>query len=185
MIALIVGGACLLVVLILIWSIYNGLIRAKNQVDEALGMIDVHLKKRFELIPNLIEAVKGYNEHEASVLSSIVEKRGSIPEDPNAKAKFDTNITDTLRSFRIHVEDYPDLKANTQFLKLMDSLSMVEDELAMARRYYNGTVRDLNNRKEVFPNVLFAGMFGIKDHAFYEINSGESERPEVELNSDS
>lgn len=177
----IVIGAIALLVLIVIWTIYNRLVQADNQVDEALSMIDVQLKKRFELIPNLVEMVKGYNEYEAKVLEKIVSQRSQIPEATDSKATFDSSITGQLRNFRIQVENYPDLKSNTQFVKLMDSLSEVEGELAMARRYYNGTVRDLHNKMEVFPNVLFASVFGLKKKAFYEISSQETERPDIDL----
>lgn len=182
MIAIYIGGGLLLLLLLLVWSIYNGLVKADNQIDEGLSMIDVQLVKRFELIPNLVEAVKGYNAHEAEVLTSIAANRSGIPVDAEGKASLDGSITAHLRNFRIQVEKYPNLLANTQFLKLMDSLSSVEDELAMARRYYNGTVRDLHNKMEVFPNVLFAGMFGLKKRPFYEIEAVESERPEINLN---
>lgn len=181
MIAIYISGGVVLLILILIWTIYNSLVKADNQVDEGLSMIDVQLKKRFELIPNLVEAVKGYNAHEADVLISIAEKRSGIPSDAEGKAQLDGSITSMLKNFRIQVEQYPDLLANTQFLKLMDALTEVEDELSMARRYYNGTVRDLHNKIEVFPNVLFAGMFGVKQRPFYEITSGEGERPEIDL----
>ncbi len=175
-----IGGWILLFVVI-IWSTYNKFVRAENQVDEALSVIDVQLKKRFDLIPNLVEMVKGYNEHEAKVLLEIVAKRGNLPEATASKAVMDGSITAQLKSFRMQVENYPELKANAQFLKLMDGLSTVEDELAMARRYYNGTVRDFHNKLEVFPNVLFAGMFGMKKKAFYEITADEAVRPEIEL----
>jgi len=178
----IVIGAVILLIVIVIWTIYNRLVQADNQVDEALSMIDVQLKKRFELIPNLVEMVKGYNEYEARVLEEIVAQRSQIPEETDSKANFDSSITGHLRNFRIQVENYPDLKANTQFIKLMDSLSEVEEELAMARRYYNGTVRDLHNKMEVFPNVLFASRFGLKKKTFYEISAEETKRPDIDLN---
>ncbi|MDB2656558.1 LemA family protein [Crocinitomicaceae bacterium] len=180
---ILVFGGLVLFVLITIWVIYNRLVQAENQVDEALALIDVQLKKRFELIPNLVQVVKAYNAHEADVLEKVVAQRSSIPEPTGAKANFDGSITGVLKNFRMQVEAYPDLLANQQFSKLMDSLSTVEDELAMARRYYNGTVRDLSNKKEVFPNVLFASMFGIKDKSFYEIDPTDAERPEIELTS--
>ena len=176
-----IGGVVLLFAII-IWSIYNRLVKADNQVDEALSLIDVQLKKRFDLIPNLVEAIKGYSTHEANVLTEIAERRSRIPVDTSGKAQFDGSITGMLRNFRIQVEGYPDLVANAQFSKLMDSLSTVEDELSMARRYYNGTVRDLHNKMEVFPNVLFVGMTGIKKKSFYEIEAHESQRPDINLN---
>jgi len=165
----------------IVWSIYNRLVKADNQVDEALSLIDVQLKKRFELIPNLVEAVKGYNAHEAQILENIARQRSNIPQGASDKAQMDGSITGALRSFRLQVEQYPDLLANTQFLKLMDTLTIVEDELAMARRYYNGTVRDLHNTMEVFPNVLFVGLSGVVKKTFYEIEASESESPEINL----
>ncbi|GAB5416574.1 MAG: LemA family protein [Crocinitomicaceae bacterium] len=175
-----IGGFVLLFIII-VWSVYNRLVIADNQVDEALSLIDVQLKKRFELIPNLVEAVKGYNAHEANVLLEIAERRSQIPSATTDKANLDASITGTLRNFRIQVENYPDLLANAQFSKLMDSLTSVEDELAMARRYYNGTVRDLHNKMEVFPNVLFVSISGVKKKLFYEIDANEAESPNINL----
>lgn len=183
MIALIIVGALLVIVLITIWMIYNGLVESKNVIDEGFSGIDVQLKKRFELIPNLIEAVKGYNEHEAQTLLKIVEHRSNSGKIKDV-ASDDQSITTALRGFRIHVEDYPDLQANTQFLKLMDNLSQVENELAMARRYYNGAVRVYNTRIQVFPAVLFAKSFGHSEAEFYEIDENEKIVPVVDLSKD-
>lgn len=174
-------GVIVVIFLAIIWRIYNKLVQADNQVDESLSLIDVHLKKRYELIPNLVEIVKGYNQHEANLLTDLVAKRSESFKEVATKAQVDGSVTQQLRNFRMQVENYPDLKANIQFLKLMDSLTLVEDELAMARRYYNGTVRDLHNKMEVFPNVIFAARFGLKKKAFYEITSGEAQRPEIDL----
>lgn len=181
MIALLCVGAIFLLLLILGWFIYNGLVRAKNVVNEAYSGIDVQLKKRFELIPNLIETVKGYNAHEAAVLEKIVEQRSGMENGFNETVASDQSITSALKSFRIQVEAYPDLKANTQFLKLMDSLSTIENELSMARRYYNGATRDLNNKLEIFPNVLFAKMMSFKKSEFYEISENEKNAPTVDI----
>ncbi|OFZ46277.1 MAG: hypothetical protein A3D92_06260 [Bacteroidetes bacterium RIFCSPHIGHO2_02_FULL_44_7] len=182
MIPLLIGGGLLLVLLIVIWSLYNGLVNAKNVVDEAFSGIDIQLKKRFELIPNLIEAVKGYNAHEASVLENIVTQRSASGKTPIEAASSDQSITRALKEFRVHVEAYPDLQANTQFLKLMDNLSAVESELAMARRYYNGATRDYNTKIQKFPGVLVANMTNFTAAAFYEIeNTSERNAPEVEL----
>jgi LemA protein len=175
-------GIVVLVFLIMLWVIYNGLVSAQNIVEEGFSGIDVQLKKRFELIPNLIEAVKGYNAHEAKVLQEIVEHRSRSSALKDVQTE-DQSITTALRSFRIHVEDYPDLQANTQFLKLMDNLSQVENELAMARRYFNGTIRDYNTKIEVFPAVMFASSFGFKPMEFYEIDDNEKIAPEVNVNS--
>jgi len=179
---LILGGMAFLF-LLLIWGIYNSLVHAKNIVNEAYSGIDVQLKKRFELIPNLIEAVKGYNSHEAETLAKIVESRNPSGKTITEMAENDTSITASLKTFRIHVEDYPDLKSNTQFLKLMDNLSTVEDELAMARRYYNGATRDLNTKIEVFPANVFAKILGFKQRSFYEIKENQKTAPVVDTNS--
>jgi LemA protein len=183
MTALLIIGGIVLLLLIVLWSIYNGLVRAKNIVSEAYSGIDVQLKKRFELIPNLIEAVKGYNQHEAETLMTIVESRTGQGADSSVKstALQDQSITGALKNFRILVEDYPDLKANTQFLKLMDNLSQVENELAMARRYYNGATRDYNIKIEVFPAVLIAKSMGFNAVEFYEIED-DNERSVPDLN---
>lgn len=182
MIPVLIIVGLLVVVGIVTWTIYNKLVNAKNVVNEGFSGIDIQLKKRFELIPNLIEAVKGYNAHEAEVLSRIVESRsggGNL----NEVASQDASITQSLKNFRIQVEAYPELKANTQFLKLMDNLSEVENELAMARRYYNGATRDYNTKIEVFPAVLIAKPFGFNKIAFYELaDQKESEAPVVDLN---
>lgn len=180
--SLIIGGVALLL-LVLVWAIFNRLVRAKNIVNEAYSGIDVQLKKRFELIPNLIEAVRGYNSHEAETLSKIVESRNPSGKTLNEMAENDTSITASLKTFRIHVEDYPDLKANTQFLKLMDNLSTVENELAMARRYYNGATRDLNTKIEVFPANIFAKKLGFEQARFYEIEENQKIAPQVDTNS--
>lgn len=177
---LIVLGIVVLIVVITSWIIYNGLVQAQNLVEEAFSGIDVQLKKRFELIPNLIEAVKGYNTHEAETLQKIVESRsgvGSLSE----VADRDANITSHLKQFRILVEDYPELKANSQFGHLMENLSEVEKELAMARRYYNGTVREYNIKVQSFPNSILASTFKFNEMAFYKIGEGEDAVPQIDL----
>lgn len=185
MVPIITLGIIILVLVIVSWAIYNRLVAAKNIVDEAFSGIDVQLKKRFELIPNLIEAVKGYNAHEASVLEEIVKNRSGVGSSIDQVAQQDKSITSALKSFRIQVEAYPELKANSQFLTLMDNLSKVEDELAMARRYFNGATRDFNTQTQVFPAVIIAKMTGFRALKFYELDS-ETERqaPSINLKDD-
>ena len=178
---IIVVSVAALILLIFIWSIYNRLVSARNIVHEALSGIDVQLKKRFELIPNLIEAVKGYNAHEAQVLQEIVAARSTSGGNVNAMSDNDASITGALRQFRVQVEAYPDLKANVQFLDLMKNLSAVENELAMARRYYNGAVRDLNTKFQLFPAVLFAGILGFKAETFYKVEDDQREAHVINL----
>lgn len=180
---LLISGGIILLILLTIWSIYNRLVSAKNRVEEAYSGIDIQLKKRFELIPNLIEAVKGYNAYEAETLMQIVERRNPSGNTIDEMKTNDTSITGALRTFRVHVEDYPDLKANTQFLQLMENLSTVENELAMARRYYNGTTRDLNTKLQVFPAVVVARSLGFEKMPFYEIDEQQKTAPTVDLNS--
>lgn len=183
MIPLLIGGGLLILILIVLWVIYNALVEAQNVVQEGFSGIDIQLKKRFELIPNLIEAVKGYNAHEAAVLEKVVQARSASGNSVQEAAKSDQSITGALKSFRVQVENYPDLQANTQFIKLMDNLSQTEEELAMARRYYNGAVRELNTKAQKFPGVLVAGITGFKTAPFYEIErSEERQSPEVDLN---
>lgn len=181
MIPVLIIVGLLVIMGIVVWTIYNKLVSAKNVVNEGFSGIDVQLKKRFELIPNLIEAVKGYNAHEANVLSRIAESRSGAG-GLNEVASQDASITASLKNFRVQVEAYPELKANTQFLKLMDNLSEVENELAMARRYYNGATRDYNTKIEVFPAVLLAKPMGFNKIAFYELaDQKESVSPVVDL----
>lgn len=184
MILLYIIGALALVLIVTIWVLYNGLVRAKNIVIEAFSGIDVQLKKRYELIPNLIEAVKGYNAYEAEILEKLVEKRNDAATSNIKDTSInDRSITGALKSFRINVEAYPDLKSNTQFLKLMDNLTTVEDELSMARRYYNGATRDFNTKIEIFPTVMVAKMMGFLPREFYEIEQdAERNVPELNLN---
>lgn len=182
MITNIVIAVFVAIALIFVWVMYNRLITAKNIVHEAYSGIDVQLKKRFELIPNLIEAVKGYNQHEAELLKKIVEERNASGLNLNEMSQNDVSITSALKNFRIQVEAYPDLKANTQFLKLMENLSQVEDELAMSRRYYNGATRDNNTKMESFPTNVFAGIFGFKKFEFYQADEQAKNVPDFDLN---
>lgn len=182
MIIVLVLLGLILVGAIFVWTVYNGLVNAKNIVDEAFSGIDIQLKKRFELIPNLIEAVKGYNAHEAELLEKIVRQRSNSSQ-VDEIANDDNSITNSLKQFRINVEAYPDLKANTQFLKLMDNLSLVENELAMSRRYFNGATRDYNIKIEVFPAVLVASKFGFNRKPLYVLKDvSEADVPVMDLN---
>src|SRR5690554_5671907 len=163
------------ILLIFIWVIYNQLITARESINEALAGIDVQLKKRFELIPRLVEIVKGYSSYEADTFMKVTSMRTSTENDMLQKEKEDAGLNLVSRSIKVTVEDYPELKANEHFLELMKELSVVEDELAMSRRYLNGTIRDYNTKIGVFPNVVFAGPFGFKERPFYEIDSFERE----------
>src|SRR5262249_5852696 len=150
-------------------SIYNGLVSGRNMVKEALSGIDVQLKRRHDLIPKLVETVKGYMGHESGVLQEVARLRsqeqsaGSLA----AKGEAETALTTQLRSVFALAESYPDLKANQNFMDLQKSVSGLEDEIQMARRYYNGSVRNYNTRIASFPDVFIARMMGCQEFEFF------------------
>lgn len=176
--------AAVAVLLVVNIFIFNRLVKARNIVNEAYSGIDVQLQKRFELIPNLVQTVKAYNKHEAETLQKVVENRQAKGTTVQDTAKEDKAVTTELNRFKIHVEDYPQLKADGQFIQLMTELSKVEDELAMSRRYYNGTVREFNTQLQVFPNNITAPLFGFKERTFYDFE-GDPNAPDLELNTQS
>ena len=160
-----------LLVIVIFIAIYNKIIRKKQLVQEAWSGIDVQLKRRHDIIPNLVEVVKGYVKHEQQVLEEVTRLRSitSSPQGVKDQADKENFLTKGLRSVFALAEAYPDLKANTQFLDLHKNLNEIEDELQMARRYYNGTVRDYNVLIKVFPNNLIAQMFNFQEEDFFEI----------------
>lgn len=161
-------------------AIYNGLVRSKIRVDEAWSDITVQLKRRLDLIPNLIETVKGYASHEKEVFQKVTEARTSVmnASGPAETAKADNMFEGALKSLFAVAEAYPDLKANQNFQQLQTELVDTEDKIQAARRFYNGAVRDLNTKIKVFPNNIFAGMLGFKEREFFDVD--ESERAEAE-----
>jgi len=174
-----------LIVLIVIWAIaiYNGLIRLKNRVDEAWSDIDVQLKRRYDLIPNLVNTVKGYAAHEKEVFEKVTEARTRAMAAQSApdKAKAENMLSQTLKSLFAVAEAYPDLKANQNFLELQRELTDTEDKIQAARRFYNGNVRDFNTKIQVFPNNIFAGMLGFTSREFFEAAGTEKEPVKVEF----
>jgi len=163
------------VLLIWIVAVFNGLIRLKNQVEEAWSDIDVQLKRRYDLIPNLVETVKGYATHEQGTLTKVVEARNAAMAAHNSNASLkeqaanENMLSATLKSIFALAEAYPDLKANTNFAKLQDELSDTENKIQAARRFYNGMVRDLNIKIESFPDNIVAGIFSFKKREFFEV----------------
>jgi len=174
-----------LAVLLFLWGIgiYNGIIKARNVVYEALSGIDVFLKKRFDLIPNLVEVVKGYAKHESETLEKIVQWRSEKPNMTTEETlALDQKVTEALVNFRATAENYPELKADKQYQKLMGELSSIEGELANSRRYYNGAVRSLNDKIMVFPSSIIANMFNFKAETYYEIEeASQRETPKVDF----
>jgi LemA protein len=165
-------------------GLYNKLVRNKNMVAEGWSGIDVQLKRRSNLIPNLIEAVKGYMAHEAGLLSEIVKLRSRSKETRAVaeKSRIESALTRSLGSLLALAEAYPDLKANQNFIDLQDDLSQIENDIQMARRYYNGTARDLNISIESFPSSLIAERFRFEKAEFFEIeDAAEREVPEVKF----
>ena len=167
---LVVGIVALVFFLI---AIYNKLVRLRNMVAEGWSGIEVQLKRRSNLIPNLIETVKGYMGHESKLLNEVTQLR-SQSQDTSAiadKSQVENALTRSLGNLVAVAESYPDLKANQNFLDLQDELAQIENEIQMARRYYNGTVRDLNIMIESFPSNLIAGRFGFVQAEFFEIDA--------------
>jgi len=163
-------------------SMYNSLIRLRNQVKNAWSQIDVQLKRRHDLIPNLIEAVKGYMVHERETLQNITNARSQAMTATSVedKAKAETKLTDAMTKFNIVVENYPDLKANQNFLSLQEELSSTENKISFSRQNYNDQVLYYNNKIEMFPSNILAGMFNFVKEAFFEVeDKGERAVPKV------
>jgi LemA protein len=166
--------------------VFNSLVRTRQMANEAWSGIDVQLKRRSDLVPNLVDSVKGYAAHERSVLEDVTRKRGAaraLPEgDVAARGQAEGALSAALGRLIALAENYPDLKASTNFLELQQQLSALEDELQMARRYYNGTVRNINVLVQSFPSNLIAGAFGFEPRAYFELaDAGERAVPQVNL----
>lgn len=169
-----------IVVILILWLIgaYNGLVRLRNRAKEAWSDIDVQLKRRYDLIPNLVETVKGYMTHEASVFEKVTEARSmAMQSSGTGKAQAEDVLSGALKSLFAVAENYPQLKANENFMKLQDELTDTEDKIQAARRFYNGMVRDLNTRIQVFPTNLIAGMFHFSAMDFFGDLTEEEKQP--------
>lgn len=163
--------------------IYNGLITLKNRVEEALGDIEVQLKRRYDLIPNLVNTVKGYAQHEDSVFTKVTEARSKAMQanTPAEHAQAENQLTGTLKSLFAVAESYPDLKANENFRQLQTELVDTEDKIQASRRFYNGQTRDFNTKIQVFPNNLIANSLGFKKYDFYDAPEEANAVPEVKF----
>lgn len=172
-------------VILLFWfiGIYNGLITKRNRVRNGWSQIDVQLKRRFDLIPNLVETVKGYASHEASTFEAVVKARNQFGNaaTPADKIKADDAISSALSKLMVVVESYPELKANANFSSLQTELSSTEEKISYARQFYNDTVTMYNNAIAVFPNSIVAGMFNFKEEPLFEAREVERERVEVKF----
>jgi LemA protein len=180
---LMVPVGILLIVIVWFIATYNGMVRLRNHTHESWSGIDTELKRRYELIPNLVSTVKGYTQHEKVVLEKVVEARTKAVAStgsPQVQAQDENALVGALRSLLAVVEGYPDLKASGNYLKLQEELVNTEDRIQAVRRFYNANVRDYNNRTEVFPSNIAAGMFGFKREEFFEIESAcERSAPKV------
>ena len=181
-IVLIVLGGLVLLLGGWLVMVYNGLIKLRNQVDEGWSDIDVQLKRRHDLIPNLLETVKGYAKHEKELFENVTKARSAAmsAEAPADMAKAENNLMGVLKSLFAVAENYPDLKANQNFAKLQDELTDTENKIQASRRFYNGVVRDFNIKLQVFPNNLVAGMLSFKKRDFFEVEDAK-ERENVEV----
>lgn len=175
----IVLGAVLVLALFL-WVTYNSLVTLKNRVDEAWSDITVQLKRRLDLIPNLISTVKGYAAHEKGVFEAVTAARANALNAQGVKetAEAENQFESALKSIFAVAEAYPDLKASQNFIELQNELVDTEDKIQASRRFYNGGVRDLNTKIEIFPNNIFAGMLGFVKREFFELEATEQAQAE-------
>lgn len=174
-----------IIVLIAIYAVsqYNSFVKLNNMVKEAFSTMDVYLKKRWDLVPNLVETVKGYMKHESEVLEKIVELRNSSYDKMYSSDKIDANkeLSNGLSKLIAVAENYPELKASQNFSDLTRQLSQIEDEIAKSRKYYNGVVRNLNTKVEKFPSNIIASMFNFKTEKMFEADENERKNVKVEF----
>lgn len=175
--------AIVAIIVIFLWATYNGLVTLRVRVDEAWSDITVQLKRRLDLIPNLVNSVKGYASHEREVFERVTEARANVMSAEGVKdtAAAENQFEGALKSLFAVAESYPDLKANQNFLQLQQELVDTEDKIQAARRFYNSGVRDLNTKIQVFPNNVIAGMFGFKDREFFETDDMATAEKPVEV----
>lgn len=182
-ITLIVLGGLAVLILIFIIGNYNRLVSVRQHLRDSWAGVDVELKRRYDLIPNLVETVKGYATHEKETLEKVIEKRNQAMANTGSvasQARDETELIGALRQLSVVVEQYPDLKANTNFQQLQSQLTETEDRLAAARRFYNGNAREMNTLVEQFPSNIIAGMFNFEKAEFFEIaDAAVREAPKV------
>lgn len=170
----------IVVALIVIWvvAIYNGLVRLRNNRENAFADIDVQLKQRHDLIPQLVNAVKGYVKHEQQTLQAITNARQQAVQATtvNDKIQAEQQLTSAIRGLNIQVEAYPDLKASANFMQLQEEMSDIENKLASVRRYFNSATRELNTAVQKFPNVVFAGMFGFSSQPMFDVGTEQRQQ---------
>ena len=186
MIGWIIGGVVVAIVIAVIAFViktYNGLVRLRNKVKNAFAQIDTQLQRRFDLIPNLVETVKGFATHEKELLENVTASRNGYAHASSNGEKMAMNnqLTSSLRSLFAVVENYPDLKANTNFLKLQDELSETEDKITYARQFYNDAVTIYNDKIQMFPGNIDAGMFGFREEELFNTDDDAKAAPKVQF----
>jgi LemA protein len=183
MIAVIVIVVIVVLIVGFFWLGYNGLVKRRNQVDNAWSQIDVQLKRRHDLIPNLVETVKGYAAHERGTFEAVTQARANAinAQTPADQAQAENVLSGALKSLFAVAEAYPDLKANQNFLNLQEELTSSEDRVAYARQYYNDSVLSYNTQIQKFPTVLLAGMFNFDKREFFDAAPEETETPQVQF----
>jgi LemA protein len=186
MIPVLIVIVVIVVVVVFVVGLYNGLVQRRLRIDEAFAQIDVQLKRRHDLIPNLVNAVKGYMGFEQKVLTDVTNARAAAvaagAQGPAAQAQAENALTGTLRSLFAVVENYPELKANQNVLELQEQLTTTENQIAFSRQHYNSSVLDYNTAIQVFPAVVIAGMFGFTKRDFFDAEPEASAVPTVDLN---
>ncbi len=178
-------GAIVVLLLVFFWATYNSLVTLRERIREALSSIDIQLKRRTDLIPNLIETVKGYAKHEKGVFEEVTKARSSLIKagTPHEKAEANNMMTDALKSLFAVAESYPDLKASDNFKQLQEELTDTEDKIAYSRQFYNSNVLSYNTKIKTLPTNLIAGMFGFREEEFFEATPGEREPVKVDFTS--
>ncbi|MBK8554466.1 MAG: LemA family protein [Lewinellaceae bacterium] len=161
---------------------YNKLVGLRNSAEESFKSIDVFLKQRYDLIPNLVNTIKGYTEYESSTLEKVIQARSAaMNAAPADKAEAEGQLAGTLKTIFALAENYPNLKANEQFMQLQTTLTGLEESIQRARRFYNATVRDLNNAVQMFPSNIVAGIFGFRAMDYFDVPEGETQNVKVEF----
>ncbi|MGN1333802.1 MAG: LemA family protein [Anaerovoracaceae bacterium] len=174
--------AVIVIILIVAIGMYNSFIKLRNSCEEAFSTMDVYMKKRFDLIPNLVETVKGYAAHEKETLQNVISARNNLQNASTTEEKLagENALQGTLKSLFAVAEAYPDLKANTNFLDLQDQLKMIEEDIANSRKYYNAVVKQFNTKCEMFPSNIIASIFHFEKQPMFEVETAE-ERKNVEV----
>ena len=173
--------AIVIILILFVFITQNSLIKLDNKVEEAFSTMDIYLKKRWDLIPNLVETIKGYTKHESNTLESVINLRNNSYDSitSNDKVEVNNKLTTEINKIMVIIEKYPELKANDNFKDLTKQLTKIEEDIANARKYYNGTVRLYNNKVEMFPSNIIAKIFDYQTKKMFEITTTERENVNV------